>query len=148
MPTRPVLAVMALLAIVASLAGAQDAGSAALQPARSHQTILGWGESMPHASAPPMLHAQVIDRAVDDFGLNRLRSECPCGKRGRTATPALWSGAHEASRRRQGPPGIATGAPWPQGARGRRKRLTCGSRHDEVQTVDLKTAPGPLAEQL
>lgn len=46
-----------------------------------YQTILGWGKTTPHLDVPPMLRDQILDQAVNDLGLTRLRLEPPSGNR-------------------------------------------------------------------
>ncbi len=46
-----------------------------------HQTILGWGKTTPWAPAPRLARDIVIERAVGDLGITRLRYEPPSGNR-------------------------------------------------------------------
>ncbi|MDO8587075.1 MAG: glycoside hydrolase family 30 beta sandwich domain-containing protein [Armatimonadota bacterium] len=48
-----------------------------LSPSAHHQTILGWGATAPNVSIPKMLRDQILDEAVNDLGLTRLRFEIP-----------------------------------------------------------------------
>jgi len=52
-----------------------------INPDVRHQTILGWGKSTPQMDVPDRLRDLVIERAVDDLGLTRLRLEPPSGNR-------------------------------------------------------------------
>ncbi|MCD6351484.1 MAG: hypothetical protein J7M26_05145, partial [Armatimonadetes bacterium] len=53
--------------------------SVALDPAVRYQTILGWGKTAPEMSASPAVRDLVLDLAVNDLGLTRLRIEPPGG---------------------------------------------------------------------
>ena len=81
MRAKLVAAVLALLALRAHWACAERAVGVVLRPSTRYQTILGWGKSMPHLPATPLLRDQVIEQAVNDFGINRLRFEGLCGNR-------------------------------------------------------------------
>lgn len=48
-----------------------------LDSATRHQTILGWGATAARMDLPDRLRAAVLDEAVNDLGLTRLRFEIP-----------------------------------------------------------------------
>lgn len=75
------VAAVAMLALAVGAARAAEEVKVTLRPEVRHQTILGWGKSMPHLPAPKMLRRQCIERAVNDLGINRLRFEGLCGNR-------------------------------------------------------------------
>ena len=72
---------VAAMALMAAGALADPTATVTLDPSARYQTILGWGKSMPANPVPDLLRAQVIDRAVNDLGINRLRFEGLCGNR-------------------------------------------------------------------
>ncbi len=74
-----VLCLMLVVAPCASCA-AQDA-TVTVDTSVRHQTILGWGKSTPWAPAPALVREIVLERAVNDLGLTRLRLEPPSGNR-------------------------------------------------------------------
>jgi hypothetical protein len=56
-------------------------------PAVEHQTILGWGASTASVDIPQPLRDQILDEAVFDLGLTRLRLGPPSGNR---STERRW----------------------------------------------------------
>lgn len=67
----------AALAVLAA-GGARPAlaaGTVTLDPNNRHQTILGWGASSPKIKISDFLRNQILDEAVNDLGLTRLRFE-------------------------------------------------------------------------
>jgi len=66
--------------LVAAGCQAQDA-VVTVDTSVRHQTILGWGKTCPWAPAPQLAREIVIDRAVNDLGITRLRYEPPSGNR-------------------------------------------------------------------
>ncbi len=74
--------VLACALVLALAAGcrAQDA-VVTIDTSVRHQTILGWGKTTPWAPAPELARDIVIDRAVNDLGITRLRYEPPSGNR-------------------------------------------------------------------
>ncbi|NPV46752.1 MAG: hypothetical protein HPY69_07325 [Armatimonadetes bacterium] len=77
----PRLAGVALMLVVFGGCGQAQDLALRLDPQTRYQTILGWGKTTPWLPAPALLRDQVIDRAVNDLGLNRLRFEGMCGNK-------------------------------------------------------------------
>jgi hypothetical protein len=76
------LALSAMLVTTGACQSANDADmTVSIDRAARHQTILGWGKTTPWMPSPKLLRDQCIDRAVNDFGLNRLRFEGMCGNK-------------------------------------------------------------------
>ena len=68
-----------LLVLLLTLAACGQNTTVTVDPQTRYQTILGWGKTTPWASVDPLLQQLVIDRCVNDFGINRLRFEGQCG---------------------------------------------------------------------
>jgi len=84
MTTRSLLAIRLFLCTASLLvAPPRSAGAATvtIRPDTRHQTILGWGATAAGVDLPAPLRDQVLDEAVDDLGLTRLRFEPPGGNR-------------------------------------------------------------------
>ena len=73
--------------LVLALAQATLAATVTLHPEVKHQTTLGWGATAAGVDVPPPLRDQILDEAVNDLGLTRLRLEPPGGNR---ATARRW----------------------------------------------------------
>ena len=75
------------LAVVAAAVLSVTAGPARAQvnvtvkPAETHQTMLGWGGATPGAPVADDLRDELVDVAVNDLGVTRLRLEIPGGNR-------------------------------------------------------------------
>ncbi len=78
--TRALTAVFVVLVAGCTVMGQADV-TVTIKPDVRYQTVLGWGKSTPWLAAPQMLRDQVLDRAVNDLGLTRLRLEAPSGNR-------------------------------------------------------------------
>jgi len=78
--TRALTAVFVVLVAGCTVMGQADV-TVTINPQVEHQRILGWGKSTPWLAAPQTLRDQVLDRAVNDLGLTRLRLEAPSGNR-------------------------------------------------------------------
>jgi len=57
------------------------AATVTLKPETKHQTILGWGGTAAKIDVPDALRQELLDEAVNDLGLTRLRLEPPGGNR-------------------------------------------------------------------
>ncbi|MGD9496987.1 MAG: hypothetical protein AB7Y46_11870 [Armatimonadota bacterium] len=77
---RALLAAVYVLSLACISCEAQDA-LVTVDTSVRHQTILGWGKTTPWAPAPDLAREIVIDRAVNDLGITRLRYEPPAGNR-------------------------------------------------------------------
>ena len=65
---------------IAVLAGRVSADvTITVDPAVQYQTIRGWGATVGGEDVPQFLREQVLDTAVNDYGLTRLRLEPPGG---------------------------------------------------------------------
>ncbi len=64
---------------VAATAPADRGVAVRIQREQKYQTILGWGKTTPWLAGSALLREQVIEQAVNDFGINRLRFEGLCG---------------------------------------------------------------------
>lgn len=60
-----------------------DTATVTIEPEVEYQTILGWGATAPGIQIPDMLREEILDEAVNDLGLTRLRLEPPGGNRSR-----------------------------------------------------------------
>jgi hypothetical protein len=73
---RPAVA-LALGAVLACAATAGAEVTVTVKPEVRYQTILGWGASAGRAAMPDALRSDLLDAAVNDLGLTRLRLEPP-----------------------------------------------------------------------
>lgn len=75
----PVLSFLGAFLLSVSAAAAADV---TVNASVTHQTMLGWGAVTPWLmDVPDLLVGQIIDTAVNDLGLTRLRYEGPSGNR-------------------------------------------------------------------
>lgn len=67
----------AWLLLSALPASPSSAATVTIDPAVEHQTILGWGATCANIDLPAPLRDQILDAAVNELGLTRLRLEVP-----------------------------------------------------------------------
>lgn len=76
-----VLWVLCILSAIAPQMGSAGAATVTIKPEVKHQTILGWGATIAKIDVPDALREELLDEAVNDLGLTRLRLEPPGGNR-------------------------------------------------------------------
>lgn len=77
--SRPISVMLAVCLTIPVLCRAQEKVTVTVDRQERHQTILGWGKTTPWMTTSELARDQCIERAVNDFGINRLRFEGMCG---------------------------------------------------------------------
>ncbi len=83
------VAAAAALALACAVLPRAEAATVRIDGTKQHQTILGWGATLWAPWASDEQRNEVLDEAVNDLGLTRLRLEPPGGNR-RTAIRWEW----------------------------------------------------------